>query len=120
MSWPDFLVAYGEIIEASCSLLKPNRFACFVVSDFRDKDGNYVGFPYETTQAFRRAGLNFYNDAVLLNAIGSLPVRTSRQFMASRKMEEFMHRVSDTCSLVGAEYYVATGTPVPGAEPKKD
>ena len=41
-------------------------------------------------------------------------------FMASRKMEEFMHRVSDTCSLVGAEYYVATGTPVPGAEPKKD
>lgn len=81
-----FAAAYAEIIAASVALLKPDRFACFVVGDFRDKKGIYRGFPAETCQAFERAGCALYNEAILVTAVGSLPIRVGKQFAASRKL----------------------------------
>ena len=81
-----FRAAYSEIIAGACALLKPNRFACFVVGDARGKDGNYYGLPWHTVQAFEDAGLRLYNESVLVTAIGSLPVRVTRQFEAGRKL----------------------------------
>ena len=86
MPYTQFIGTLANIISASAKLLKPDRFACFVVGDFRDKDGNYRNFVGDTVSAFRRAGLHLYNEAVLLTAIGSLPVRAGRQFSASRKL----------------------------------
>ena len=86
LSYPDFKAAYFEIIQKACSLLKPNSFACFVVGDVRDKKGNYYNFVGDTVEAFRAAGLHYYNEAILVTAVGSLPIRAGRQFSASRKL----------------------------------
>ena len=86
MEWPDFLRTYKDIIFNSCELLKNNRFACFVVGDFRDKEGNYRNFVSETIKAFMRAGLTLYNEMVLITAVGSLPIRVTKQFEVSRKV----------------------------------
>jgi len=86
MTYEDFLTAYRAIIENSCKLLKPDRFACFVVGDVRDKQGNYRNFVGDTVQAFRDAGLHLYNEAILVTAVGSLPIRIGKQFSATRKM----------------------------------
>ncbi len=67
-------------------MLKDNRFACVVVGDIRDKRGNYYGFVGDTVQAFCDADMALYNDAVLITAVGSLPIRVGRQFEAGRKL----------------------------------
>lgn len=85
LSYAEFLPAYEGIIEATCALLKDDSFAVFVVGDVRDKKGNYYGFPWHTIAAFEKAGLHLYNEAVLVTAAGSLPIRTGKQFRSSRK-----------------------------------
>lgn len=86
LSYDSFLEAYRHIIKETCSLLKDNRFACFVVGDVRDKKGNYRNFTGDTVEAFRSAGLHFYNEAILVTAVGSLPVRVGKQFASGRKL----------------------------------
>lgn len=86
LDYPDFVAAYTEIIGAACDLLSPDRFACFVVGEVRDKRGNYRNFVGDTVAAFRAAGLHYYNEAILITAVGSLPIRTGRQFEAGRKL----------------------------------
>lgn len=86
MDYPAFIAAYREIIATCCGLLKPDRFACFVVGDVRDGAGLYRNFVGDTVEAFRAAGLGFYNEAILVTAVGSLPIRVNRQFAAGRKL----------------------------------
>ena len=82
----DFLVAYRAIIAASVAKLKPDRFACFVVGDYRCKKGFYRNFVGETVAAFEAAGARFYNEAILVTAVGSLPIRITKQFKSGRKL----------------------------------
>jgi hypothetical protein len=86
MTLADFRAAYWQIIRDVCAKLKEDRFAIFVVGDYRDADGLLVGFPADTIKAFEACGLRLYNEAVLLTAIGSLPVRCARIFEAGRKL----------------------------------
>lgn len=86
MPHEDFIESYRTIIARSCSLLKDNRFACFVVGDFRDKQGFYRNFVSDTIAAFEDAGVGFYNEGILVTAIGSLPVRIKKQFNSGRKL----------------------------------
>ncbi len=86
MGFDDFLVAYRQIVELACAKLKPDRFACFVVGDIRDPAGAYRNFVSETIDAFRRCGLQLYNEAILVTAVGSLPVRAGKAFAATRKL----------------------------------
>lgn len=86
LGYEDFRAAYFEIIAKACARLKPDRFACCVVGEVRDKRGNYYDFVGDTVQAFRDAGLQYYNEAILVTAVGSLPIRAGRQFAASRKL----------------------------------
>lgn len=81
-----FLDSYREIITKTCSLLKDNAFACFVVGDVRDKKGNYYNFVGDTIQAFLDAGLSYYNEAILVTPVGTLPLRAGRTFAATRKL----------------------------------
>jgi hypothetical protein len=85
MAYPAFREAYFEIVDRSAQLLKDDRFACFVVGEVRGKDGAYLGFVPDTIEAFRRAGLRFYNEAILVTAAGSLPIRAGKQFAVGRK-----------------------------------
>jgi DNA modification methylase len=86
LGYEEFKAAYFEIIKKTCVLLKNDRFACFVVGEVRDKKGNYYDFVGDTVQAFKEAGLNYYNEAILITAVGSLPIRAGKQFSASRKL----------------------------------
>lgn len=86
MSHEDFLVAYRKIVSESCALLNNNRFAVFVVGDFRSPEGGYRNFIGETVKAFQDAGLLLYNEAVLVQPVGSLPVRVGKQFASGRKL----------------------------------
>ncbi len=99
MSYEEFREAYGRIIAASCSMLKADRFACFCVSEVRGKggEGAYCGFVADTVRAFEAAGLSFYNEAILVTAVGSLSIRVGRQFAATRKLGRTHQNVLTFC-----------------------
>ena len=86
MEYDNFLKVYREIIEKSCGLLKDNRFAAFVVGEVRSKKGLYYNFVSDTISACIDAGLSYYNEAILVTAVGSLPIRAGRIFSISRKL----------------------------------
>ena len=58
--------------------MKPGALACFVVGEVRDKNGNYIGFVPDTIKAFMEAGMHYYNEAVLLNSVGTAAIRARR------------------------------------------
>lgn len=87
MEYHTFIANYKRIILKAAQALKPNRFACFVVGDFRHpRTGTYRCFVQDTITGFRDAGLFLYNEAILVTAVGSLPIRVGGQFEASRKL----------------------------------
>lgn len=86
MRYPRFLQTYRQIIKESVALLRPDRFACFVVGDFRDTKGLQRGFVGDTIAAFRDAGAQLYNEAILVTSAGSLPIRAGKAFEVSRKL----------------------------------
>lgn len=86
MEYGEFLAAYRDIIAKSVRLLNNNRFACFVVGDIRDKVGFYRNFVCDTIAAFRNAGMELYNEAILITTLGSLPIRVGKQFDSGRKL----------------------------------
>lgn len=92
-----FLEAYRDIIAAAVGKLKDNRFAVFVVGDFRDKDGFYRNFVGSTVEAFERAGARYYNEAILVTAAGSLPIRAGKQFATTRKLGKTHQNVLVFC-----------------------
>lgn len=86
MDYPAFLAAYREIVAGAVQRLRNDRFACFVVGDVRDKKGMYYNFVSDTIAAFQDAGAKLYNEAVLVTAVGSLPIRVGKQFESGRKL----------------------------------
>lgn len=86
MAYPAFLAAYRAIIAASVALLAPDRFIVWVVGEVRDKAGMIHGLVPDTIAAFADAGAALYNDAILVTAVGSLPIRVGRQFESGRKL----------------------------------
>jgi hypothetical protein len=85
-SYQEFLDAYFAIATASAAVLKPDRFAAFIVGDIRDERGLYRNFVSDTITALQAAGLVLYNDAILLTPIGTLPFRSGKIFRAGRKL----------------------------------
>lgn len=81
-----FLVNYGKIIAECILTLKENRFACFVVSELRNEIGAFKRFVPDTILAFYRGGAFYYNEIILVNVVGSLPVRVTGQFQGYRKV----------------------------------
>lgn len=75
--YKSFITIYESIIKKSCNLLKSGCYACFVVGEFRDKNGNYIGFIPDTIRAFQNCGMKFYNEAILLTAIASASMRAN-------------------------------------------
>jgi hypothetical protein len=80
MPYQEFLSIYKEIIRKSCEMLKEDRFAVFVVGDVRDKKGFYQNFVSDTIMAFWNCGVILYNEMILVNQLGNLPMRTAKYF----------------------------------------
>ena len=98
LAYTEFRETYIAIIAAACKLVKPDRFACFVVGDVRDKNGFYYGFPWHTIAAFESAGFRLYNEAVLVTAVGSLPIRAGRAFESARKLGKTHQNILIFCN----------------------
>lgn len=86
MEYHAFLAAYRRIILKSLTKLKNDRFACFVVGDFRDKKGFLRNFVSDTINSFEMCKARLYNEAILITQVGSAAMRVNRQFMAGRKL----------------------------------
>lgn len=86
MPYKQFLEFYSSIIKKSVAKLKDDRFIVWVVGEVRSKDGEYYNLVNDTTKLFEDAGAKYYNEIILLNSIGSLPMRSARAFNASRKI----------------------------------
>lgn len=85
MDYIKFLSIYGSIIKKSCNRLVSGGLACFVVGEVRGKDGGIIGLIPDTIQAFRNAGMIYYNEAILLNSLASCALRAGGN-MKSRKL----------------------------------
>jgi ParB-like chromosome segregation protein Spo0J len=86
MPYKDFITVYRDIIRKSCTLLKEDRFAVFVVGDVRDNKGFYQNFVSDTIQAFIDSGLLLYNEMILCTQIAAKALTVSKGFNASRKI----------------------------------
>lgn len=132
MKYADFREAYFEIIRKACSRLKENSFAVCVVGEVRDRSGNYHNFVGDTIKAFRDAGLEYYNEMILVTAVGSLPIRVGKQFSTSRKIGKTHQNVlvfvkgegkkaAEKCGKVEVEKWISgtdTSEPEPGDLPQ--
>lgn len=90
-NYDDFLVCYEEIIKKSNAQLLENRFFVIVVSNFRDDHGNLYDFCGDTIKIMKHQGLSLYNEIVLINSIGTLPLRVNKSFGQNRKVGK-MHQ----------------------------
>ena len=88
MGYKDFIEKYNKIIEKHCKKLKDNRFAIFVVGDVRDKNGVLIDFVGDTIKAFKNAGLNYYNQVIYKEPLGSAVIRAGRAFNTTRKISK--------------------------------
>lgn len=93
MNYEDFKKTYRKIIDIACRKLKDDRFAVFVVGDIRDKKGYYRNFIDYTKECFNGNGLLTYNEIIVLDPIGTAPVRCGRAFKKSRKVQKIHQNI---------------------------
>lgn len=86
MSYEEFAKIYTVILQKFSKKLKQNRFAIVTISDVRDKKGFYRDLTGLTKQAFSEMGVNFYNDIILVNTLGSGAMRARKQMNTGRKV----------------------------------
>lgn len=91
--WPLFLENYRAAIAQSLGYLRRDRFAVWVISDVRDKRGNYRGLVSETIRAFHDAGSYLYNDAIVLDPVGTVRLRAGNLFERTRKLSRLHQHV---------------------------
>lgn len=92
MPYDNFISSYNTIIKRGVAKLKDNRFAVFVVGDFRDSKGFYRGFVSDTIRAFEDAGAHLYNEMILVNSVGSASLRAGGAF-TNRKITKLHQNV---------------------------
>lgn len=81
-----FEEAYFRIIEKSVACLRSDRFAVFVVGNYRDKSTSMLrDLSGLTIAAFQAAGCDYYAEVVLGTAISSAAIRASASFAKGRK-----------------------------------
>ena len=86
MSHDDFFKMYSKILQNTYNKLKNNRFAVIVTSEVRNKKGEYIQLVGKTINLMVEAGYMFYNDIILVNSVGTLPMRTGRHMNSGRKV----------------------------------
>ena len=91
MAHDDFFKMYKFILQKTFGKLKDNRFAVIVMGEVRNKQGVYIGTIPQTIDIMCGAGYQFYNELILVNNAGTLPMRAGKTMRASRKIGK-MHQ----------------------------
>lgn len=90
-TYADFLNKYAMILEKSAKCLKDDSFFVIVVSEVRAdahniSNSHYLGLVPDTIKILQDCNLSYYNEIILMNNIGSLPVRAPKFFDRTRKI----------------------------------
>lgn len=86
-TYDKFMVWYGKVFEQCIGRLNDNRFVVIKIGEIRDKKtGAYRNFLGDNISCFLDLGLKYYNEAVLVTSLGSLPIRAGEAFVKSRKL----------------------------------
>jgi DNA modification methylase len=86
-TYEKFMVWYKDIFAQAIEKLKDNRFLVVKIGEIRDrKTGLYRNFVGDNISCFMSLGLGYYNEAILVTACGSLPIRVGKQFGLYRKL----------------------------------
>jgi hypothetical protein len=85
-TYGEFIRWYEDVFAQAAGRLRDNRMLAVLVGDIRDDAGVIRGFVPDNVAVMKRLGLHFYNEAVLLTAVGSMPIRVTRQFRGGRKL----------------------------------
>lgn len=90
-NYEDFIKILENAFKAAVGCLKDNRFAVIVVGDVRDKStGFYYDFCGDIKRIFKEAGMQLYNEIILVETGASTALRAGR-YMESRKVAK-MHQ----------------------------
>lgn len=85
-TFEDFYKILDKAFSEAIHCLKNDRFAVIVVGDIRSKkDGHYYDFIGKVKETFTRERMLLYNEAILLDSIGTAAIRASR-CMHTRKL----------------------------------
>lgn len=91
-SYAEFLHKYSSILYKASQRLADNSFFVIVVSEVREEPrgiekSNFVGLVPDTIHILRdKCSLHYYNEIIVMNNIGSLPIRAPKYFDQSRKI----------------------------------
>lgn len=86
-TYDEFKAIYRNILTNCVQMLEDDSFAVIVVGNIRNKtDSGYYDFAGDTVRIMQNAGAIYYNELILVNVAGTLPVRAPIQFNASRKI----------------------------------
>lgn len=86
-TYEKFMIWYKEIFRQTIARLNDNRFLVVKIGEIRDKKtGIYRNFVGDNISCFIDLGLHYYNEIILVTAVGSLPLRVGKQFSSSRKI----------------------------------
>lgn len=91
MPHDEFFTIYRKILQKTYAKLKDNRFAVIVMGEVRGRDGNYIGTIPKTIEIMEQAGYEYYNEIILVNSAGTLPLRAGAAMRATRKIGK-MHQ----------------------------
>lgn len=89
-----FLEGYRQIVASAVDKLNNDRFIVWVVGNYRPKGGGgrMVDFVGDTVRAFEDAGAMFYNDIVLINAVGTGALRANTNFLRGCRKVVKLHQ----------------------------
>jgi hypothetical protein len=91
MPHEQFFEIYEKILQSTFAKLKNNRFAVIVMGEVRGKDGMYIGTIPKTIDIMEQAGYKYYNEIILINSAGTLPLRAGKSMRSTRKVGK-MHQ----------------------------
>jgi len=86
MSHNDFFKMLKKILQNAYKKLKDNRFAVIVIGEVRDKNGAYIQLVPKVIRYMTNVGYLYYNEIILINSAGTLPLRAGKSMNSGRKI----------------------------------
>jgi len=85
-TYDEFMRQYENIFAQCVDMLADNRFLVVKICEIRNKKtGVFRNFVGDNIALFNRLGLQYYNEIILLNQVGTAALRVNKQ-MVSRKL----------------------------------
>lgn len=97
LSSQDFDQAIHDTIREAARILRPDRFATFIVGNVRDKRGRLRSMHTLMVQACEASGLTYVQDAILVTPLGSVQTTAARAFTATRTLGRTHQEIVTVC-----------------------